>query len=294
VKAEGRPIQWTSGQEQIKASMDGWDVLGMVIGVFVLPDLRGTAEKAARIVADLSPDLLLLNLPRDLNGMVAALARSGSLDDFREALRRYRVMPEPLDAWMYSLEPLLRMIGEVGEAFKVSCYYDSDFYFSDQALALAVAQQTLRDSVTGRVEVRRWRGMMEESLRLRSKAIELNARFILEEARKSPEAICISGLDGPRMEEILSQQCETTLEYLESPYFFTPLQQLETEMAAGDVEVERIERLIDCHIQYIHEFVLTSESRDAAYSAWSRRMNERFTCGKLFLPELNRSLQGCP
>lgn len=252
------------------------------ISIFVLPDLKRTAEKAARMVADASPDLLLLNLPRSIDRLVAELARSGSLGEFTENLWRCRTMPEPLGAWMYSFEPLLRMIGEVGKVFKVTCYYDSDFYFSDQALSLTVAQQTLRDSVRGRVDVPRWRDLMEESLRLRSKAIQLNAGFILEEARSSPQAICVSGFDGPRMEEHLSQTCETTLEYLESPYFFAPLHQLEIEVAAGDVDDEMIERLVDCHIQYIHEFVLKGETRDEAYSAWSRRMSELFTGGKLF------------
>ncbi|MFB0568049.1 MAG: hypothetical protein ACETV0_00280 [Nitrososphaeria archaeon] len=256
----------------------------MVISVFVLPDLRRTAEKAARIVARLRPDLVLLNLPRNMNDLIARLAGTESLDDFKEDIRRYRLMPEPLDAWMYSFEPLLRMIGEAGEMLRVSCYCDSDFYLSDQALAVTLAQQTLRDSVRGRVEVQRWRDLIEEGLRLWSKAIGLDASFILHEARNCPEAICISSLEGPRIEELLSQECETTLEYLESPYFFTPLQQVEIEMAAGDVEDERIERLIRCHIQYVHEFVLRSESRDEAYSAWSRAVIERFIGPKLFSP----------
>lgn len=256
----------------------------MVISIFVLPDLRRTAEKAARMMTDIRPDLLLLNLPRSMNDLIARLAGTGSLDDFREDIRRYRLMPEPLGAWMYSIEPLLRMIGEVGGLFKVSCYCDSDFYLSDQTLAVTLAQQTLRDSVRGRVEVQRWRDLIEEGLRLRSKAIELNASFILREARNCREAVCISGFEGARMEEYLSQKRETTLEYLESPYFFTPLRQLEIEMAAGDVEHETIERLIRCHIQYVHEYVLRSESRDEAYSAWSKAMIERFTGPKLFSP----------
>lgn len=256
----------------------------MVINLFVLPDLRRTAEKAAVMVGDLRPDLLLLNLPRSMDGLVAALARNGSLDDFREDLRRRKVMPDPLDAWMYSFEPLLRMMGEAEGAFKVSCYYDSDFYLSNQTLAVTLAQQTLRDSARGRVEVGRWRDLIEEGLRLRSKATELNTGFILEETRKCRETICISGFDGPRMEERLSQKSETTLQYLESPYFFTPLQQLEIEMAAGDIEYEMIDRLVRCHIKYVHEFVLTSEDRDEAYSAWSRAMRERFVGRNLFSP----------
>ncbi len=134
------------------------------------------------------------------------------------------------------------------------------------------------------MEVERWRDLIEEGLRLRSKATELNTRFILEEARKCREATCISGFDGPRMEERLSQKCETTLQYLESPYFFAPLQQLEIEMAAGDVEDEMIDRLVRCHIKYVHEFVLKSKNRDETYSAWSRAMRERFASRNLLSP----------
>jgi len=91
-----------------------------------------------------------------------------------------------------------------------------------------------------------------------------------------PDTVCVSGVKGGSVfKQLRNSGHDAQLEYIDLPYYFTPLQILRNKIgleARGKVLTEdRMEGLIREHVGYVREYILKSSDLDEAYLRWIAR-----------------------
>jgi hypothetical protein len=242
------------------------------IRVFFKPGLRGSSLKLVRSLGEqLGVDALFLDLPRSLEAIIRGL-EEGDMS-YEEALRemeRRRLLPEPINSWIYTHEPLIRGLPRLryGENFKIYCYKDTKALFHLAKIATDIACLTLRCSVTGRVDVEEWMELLREAAHERWDALEDEVFYISKRA-VGARSICLSGIDGRSLAERLRVEgFKVELRSVEDTYYYTPLEILEGLLERGGAGEEEVERLVKCQVEYIRDYVVRSRNRDEAYYRW--------------------------
>ena len=238
------------------------------------PNLKTSSMKASRLLEDIGVrfETLLLNLPVEMEEELMELARGSlSADEFVDEARRRRVIPEPVGAWEYSARPILEALPRIEGKFpglSARCYGSSEREFASVNAAVRIAKLTLRTVLRGSVEVEEWRETLLHSLEENREAREVEAEAIMERVGRS--SVCVSDMGGRGLRKSLkSSGILVKIQYVEKPYYFTPLMVLERMMVRGLVEDEEVERLIRSHLEYIRSYVYRFDNRDRAYYEWA-------------------------
>ena len=241
------------------------------IDILIVPGLRSSAAKAARILADSGYDVIFLNLPMNLQPLISEYASGSiSLRELVSRMERLRLIPESVTSWLYLNEPLLKMLGRMDKPIKAYCYVDVDYYHVLIEAAVRVARLTFKVNVTDRIDVNEWISVLREHIR--PEVAEQEAEFISLKARG--DSICITGLSGWRIARILKEfGHEVKVRSAERLYLFKPLEILQALMERGSLTRKVAEELIREHVRFIRDYVLTSQNLDKAYYSWINARN---------------------
>ena len=236
------------------------------IDVLIVPSLRSSAVKAAKILTDSGYDVIFLNLPINLQSLISEYTSGSiSLQELISKIGSMRLIPESISSWLYLNEPLLRTLRRIGKPIKAYCYVDVDHYHMLIEAAVRIARLTYKANVTGRIDVNEWIRVLKGHIG--SETVEREAEFISLKARG--DSICITGLLGWRMARILREfGHEVKVKSAERLYLFRPLEILEVLMESGNFTHKVAEELIREHVRFVRDYVLTSESLDKAYYLW--------------------------
>ena len=241
------------------------------IDVLIVPGLRSSAAKAARILADFGYDVIFLNLPMNLQLLISEYTSGSiSLRELISKVGKLRLIPESITSWLYLNEPLLKMLGRIDQPIKAYCYVDVDYYHVLIEAAIRIARLTFKVNVTDRIDVNEWISVLRKHIR--PEVTEQEAEFISLKARG--DSICITGLSGWRIARILREfGHKVKVRSAERLYLFKPLEILEALMESGQLTRKVAEELIREHARFIRDYVLTSQSLDKAYYSWINARN---------------------
>jgi hypothetical protein len=244
----------------------------VTIKILVVPNLRTSHMKAVRYLKEEPTyDKLFLDFPENLEPLVKALAKGElSYRDFFGEVRERRLVPEPIEGWRYTAEPLLKSMPELRRRkpeLELYCYKDVRDTKRFVEMATEIAQLTLRANVTRKINVEDWRNILREGLSYKREALNNEVCFIYE--RTSHNSTCTSGMDGGRLEQRLAERgYQVSLTTVEEWYHPTPLEILEERLAKGDILDEEVEELVKGHLEYVRNYILTRKNRDQAYYQW--------------------------
>ena len=246
--------------------------MSMAIEILAAPSLRTSWKKMAAHLEKVSYDRLFLNFPQNLEGIITELSEGKlSYEDFIENIEEERLVPEPVGSWAYTAEPILRSLEELklrNPLLKIHCYREVDYDRLSAKVASDIAALTLRTSITGKVDVERWKETVKERIERKSAALKDEANFIHEMA--SHFSACSSGLDGELLKQYLSEKGEkVNLINMEELYHPTPLETLEGRLAREELPDEEVIKLVREHVKYIRDYILMSKNRDQAYYQWA-------------------------
>ena len=90
----------------------------MAIEILAAPNLRTSYMKIAERLKELDHDSLFLNFPENLKPLIRDLVKNRlSYRAFIEEIRKRKLVPEPIDGWRYTAEPLLKSLieGEIAQ-----------------------------------------------------------------------------------------------------------------------------------------------------------------------------------
>jgi len=241
------------------------------IDVLIVPGLRSSAAKAARILADFGYDVIFLNLPMNLQPLISDYTSGSiSLRELISKVEKLRLIPESITSWLYLNEPLLKILGRIDKPIRAHCYVDADYYHMLIEASVRIARLTFKVNVTDRIDVDEWIGVLKKHIR--PEAAEQEAEFISLKA--GGDSICITGLSGWRIAKILREfGHEVKVRSAERQYLFKPLEILEALMESGNLTRKVAEELIREHARFIRDYVLTSQSLDKAYYSWINTRN---------------------
>jgi len=246
--------------------------------IWVSPsNLRAASEKAAALLRNSEFHVLYLNLQRDLEGMVEALAEGAPYEWFADRLLELKLIREPMRSWEYGVRPILTVMRGIKRKrpnLKVWCYRQPYFAHLSAQIAEEIARMILRLSLTGKINVREWRNLLANLVEASEEALQDEASYIVSRFDHKAFSICISDFHGrDLMERLKRSGLDVDLDYIFLPYYFTPLEILIHEFGrkhfeGSELTDSRISDLVKCHTEFVREYVVTSEDNDEAYFRW--------------------------
>jgi hypothetical protein len=247
------------------------------IEIFALPThLRAASERMARIIRSAEFDALFMFLPQDLNDSVRSLAEGCPYEYFLERVRELSLIPEPIGRWEYEMEPILLAIRGISNrrpGLEIWCYRQSGFVQLSAHLATNVAKLVLRASITERARVDDWRALITEFLEASADVLDEETEYVAERSKGRGNHICIRGMDGRIFRDRLSEhKLKANLVYVLLPYYFTPIEiltrEMKRELKGSPKSRNRNLQIIEHHIDFVRQYVLTSRNYDEAYFKW--------------------------
>jgi len=243
----------------------------MAIEILVAPNLRTSYMKMVKHLRELSYDSLLLNFPENLEPLVREIVENRlCYKAFIEEVREQKLVPEPIDGWRYTAEPLLKSLADLKlrrHKIECYCYKDTKYTRFSADTASKIALLTLRASITKKIDLEDWKNILRDATKHKREALEEEVDSIHE--KSSNECSCASGLDGDQLEQCLIERGRrVNLTNIEEFYHPTPLEILEERLAKGDMPDKEAEELIKNHLEYVKNYILTSKNRDQAYYQW--------------------------
>jgi len=235
--------------------------------------------KAAGRLQQTRYNAILIPIPRTLQTFIEEYVLGAPYELFVEKLRRSKLISEPLSPWTLVIEPLLRALREMKhkhQRLNVFCYGDQAYEEKSAQTAAEISMLTFNFASTGKTDLNAWRKLLESELLMEAEAFERETSFTLDVIDDYPDTICVSGVKGGSIfKRLRSAGHDAQLEYIDLPYYFTPLQILRNEIgleAKGKVLTEdRMEELIREHIAYVREYILKSNDLDEAHLRWIAR-----------------------
>jgi len=232
--------------------------------------------KAASRLQQTRYNAILIPIPRTLQTFIEEYVLGAPYELFIEKLRRSKLISEPLAPWTRMIEPLLRALREIKHKHQQSnvfCYSDQAYEEKSAQTAAKISMLTLNFASTGKTDLNAWRKPLESELLMEAETFERETSFTLDVIKDYPDTICVSGVKGGSIfKQLRSAGHDAQLEYIDLPYYFTPLQILRNEIgleSRGKVLTEdRMEELIREHVGYVREYILKSSDLDEAYLRW--------------------------
>ncbi|MEM2464178.1 MAG: hypothetical protein QXL85_00995 [Candidatus Bathyarchaeia archaeon] len=254
---------------------------------FLPHNLRAAYERAATLLKSVDFDILYLHAPRELNWLVDELALGAPYEQFMETVQKISNLRESLNSWEYRFKPILLTIRGLRlrkPSLKIICYrsiFSENLSVKD---AEDVAKLILRTNVTGRVDVEEWRNVVSRIINNISSSVNEESDYIFKtwikigEGRKT---VCLS--DYPAREIIKRMRkfgIKAFLRYVFTPYCFMPLEVLIREFIITDkrkldISDERVTTLARMHVEFVREYILTSDNYDEAYFKWLRNVGQK-------------------
>ena len=243
------------------------------IEVLLLPNLKIFAVRASSYLMERWEfyDTLFLNFPREMEILVADLAEGRrTYESLIDEVSYSGIIPEPVEAWEYTAEPLLKVLPnlkEIHPGLKIYCYGTKKHQFLLNNIAIRAARLTLQTAITGKVDVEGWRRLLEESSRVGGKLLAEEGALISERARG--RCLCLSGLTGRSLGRALSGEGHLVrVRFIGGVYHFTPLEILERRWRREPLTDEEIRRFVRYHLEYLRDYIYLSNNRDSAYYQW--------------------------
>ena len=239
------------------------------LGFLVKPPLPKSSKEAAKHIHG-DYEALFLNLPKTIDHLVAEIPYGLEYEQLVEEVRRKKLLPEPVEAWLKDSKPILQKLKEMGDKILTYCYKDPVSFEQGVRTSHNILLLTLRGRIRGKVEVEKWLEQLKWEIEETEKALEREGETMESEAEDYDKSICISGFEGKYLRKKLSEKFKTWIKYVDQPYAFTPLEILRRKLTTqGEVSEEEARELIEEHIRFIHDYVLTNEL-DEAYLKWAR------------------------
>jgi len=243
------------------------------VEIILVPDLRSSAINAVGLLHS-RPDLdvLLLDFPETLGHEVNKLAEYQiTYEQLIRTIREKRILPEPLESWTYTAEPILRALPRLRlmrPELEICCYTPAESPFLALESATKIARLTFRVRATGKVETDQWRDATTNSLTRSRELLNLEVSKLALRAR-GRAAECLAGLNAFRLKHRISRYWDVaTVRSAEPLYYRTPLEVLLSVSSRREVSDEKLSMLALTHVEYIYRYVLRSRDRDEAHNRW--------------------------
>ena len=254
------------------------------VSVLAVPKLRRSFMKAASRLQQAKYNAILIPIPRTLQTLIEEYVLGAPYELFVEKLRRSKLISEPVAPWKHIIEPLLHTLREMkheDQLLEIFCYRDSTYEEKRAQTAVKISMLTFNLASTGKIDLNVWREVLESELLTEAEAFEREAEFAVYVVKDYPDAVCVSGVKGgPIFKRLRSAGHDAELEYIDLPYYFTPLQILRNEIGLESrgrlLTEDRMKELIQEHVGYVKEYVLKSGDLDEAYLRWIARYRSRF------------------
>ena len=248
--------------------------MGSRVEIILVPDLRSSAINAVRFLHSGSGlDALLLDFPETLEDEVNKLTEYRiSYEELILTIREKRILPEPLESWTYTAEPILRALPRLRlmrPELEICCYTTAKSPFLALESATKIACLTFRVRATGKVETDEWRDAIASSLTRSRESLDLEVSLLALRAR-GRNAACLAGLDAFRLKQRITQYWDVaTVKCAEQLYYRTPLEVLLSLFSRREVSDEQLSMLALAHVEYVYRYVLASRDRDEAHNRWA-------------------------
>jgi hypothetical protein len=249
--------------------------------MLIAPYLRSAREKVGEVLVHHEYDTLFLDLPRDTQDYIRAIAEGADHGEVIQGLEEAELIRRPEDTYKYkALEPVLKDLWRIrveNPTLEVFCYEEPTCSYTSlrsREIAGEIFAETGKAAIRGKVDVGRWRAMLKEELSLEIGAAREEASFIVEEAKE--ENACTASVG----EDIVVHLEERGLKVrsMELGSYRAPLAVLRCKlrdelMGRGEVSDEEVRRLILAHVQFVR-MVVTEEDFEKAYERWSKGWRE--------------------
>lgn len=243
------------------------------VEIILVPELRSSAVNAVRLVDSRSDlDVLLIDFPETLEDEVNKLAEYQiTYEQLIRTVRNRRIMPEPLESWTYTAEPILRALPRlrlIRPEVEVICYTPAEAPFSAMEGATRIARLVFRVRASGKVETDEWKNAIASSLTRSRELLDLEASKLALRAR-GREAACLTGLNAFRLKKRIATYWDVaTVRSAEPFYYRTPLEVLLSLCSRREISDEQVSMLASAQVEYVYGYVLASRDRDEAHNRW--------------------------
>ncbi|MDH5688570.1 MAG: hypothetical protein OEZ48_12015, partial [Candidatus Bathyarchaeota archaeon] len=140
----------------------------MAIAILAAPNLRTSYMKIAERLKGLYCDSLFLNFPENLEPLVRDLVENRlSYRAFIEEIRKRKLVPEPINGWRYTAEPLLKSLIEaklLKSGLQLYCYKDVNHNMISANIAGKIALLTFRANMTGKIDIEDWKKIFNRGI----------------------------------------------------------------------------------------------------------------------------------
>ncbi|MGQ9543325.1 MAG: hypothetical protein ACUVTM_04465 [Candidatus Bathyarchaeia archaeon] len=254
--------------------------------IIMVPNLKSSSIKAVRMIqAEAHIERVFLPEPKKLESHIRAYVKGGiTYRDFIGRVKDLKLVPEPLNCWLYTFEPILMGLSQVSgqnRSLDIICYRDTADLEMDSRFTSEITLLTYRTNVSGRINVDDWISLISEFALSRRESLSKEARCIVTRAGYSGNMV-LSGLGGKELKRMLTRAFDNVqIQCAERIYYFTPMEVLQSKLARGTVNREEVEELVRCHLEYVNRYVLRSWNRDFAYYSW---VNDKMPWLRYLLP----------
>jgi len=246
------------------------------------PELRDFSVKIANYLQKAGYDGLFLPFSKELKEYLAQFGEGIPYDYVMNELKKSKLLPEPIKAWEYSAEPILRalpQIKRINSDLQAYCYGDPFYEKTLVEILVESTILTLKSSITGEIETEKWRKLLLQEHWHRKEALQKEIEFIVVKAGQHGISVCVSGSNGIYIASELEEEgYKTRVTRIGETFSPTPLDVLRKEINTPEISDERIKELVLLHIKYIKEYVLRSQNPDQAYRKWhlsSNKLNKK-------------------
>lgn len=230
-------------------------------------------EKACEYIKSFKNGTLFIKLPESFQEWVNDLARGIPVGLIRKELQEFAFFKESsFDSWWYYVQPLLEAIrGISSRDVRVRCYLEDKYFGEALKFPVTISLLTLNVSLTGKIDAKKWIDALRSYTNAQMGFIEHASRNLLENLSKRGRNLAIFGLEGRHIWSKIKGFVDADLIYIGLPYYYTPIEVLMHKLQYKDsVSEEEIKYWVNCHLDYIRNYVLVTENVDEAYEKWVR------------------------
>ncbi|MEM2767594.1 MAG: hypothetical protein QXQ47_04710 [Candidatus Bathyarchaeia archaeon] len=223
--------------------------------------------KATSLIMEADYDTVFVNFPHNLQSIVLSYASERiSFRDFVNMVKSERLIPEPVNMWLYLNQPILESLPLLQKRnARIFCYRDVDDFHLSMENASKIANLTLKVNVTGKVDVEEWIKTIRQAVNLSS--VDLEAEFI--GCKAEGKSICVTDLFGWKLVKRIKEfGHRVSVRCVEKLYYMKPVETLEILLERGKLTPQDAEQLIREHAKFVRDYVLSTENIDEAYFSW--------------------------
>jgi hypothetical protein len=198
--------------------------MGSRVEIILIPDLRSSAINAVGLLHSRTDlEVLLLDFPEMLEDEVNRLAEYRiTYGELIRTIREKRILPEPLESWTYTAEPILRALPRLRlmrPELEIRCYTPAESPFSAMESASRTARLAFRVGATGKVETDEWREAVAGSLTRNRESLDLEVSKLALRA-SGRDAACLAGPNAFRLKQRITQYWDVATVKCAEPLYY--------------------------------------------------------------------------